>query len=255
LSSVECGTIGAMTVTGRLELAALDARDIDTLSSFYASLTGWDIVGHEPGWITLRSPSGDELAFQTSPDHTPPDWPGQDRPQHFHLDLQVDGTEGAADRAIALGATRLGAGSNWITLADPAGHPFDLCQVDGASPTMALFAVTIDAPDASALARFYAELMGMEVTYDGPEGSLIAGDGKSVMFQQVADYRPPVWRDPERPQQAHLDIMIDDLDAGEARALELGATRLDGQGQTYRVFADPAGHPFCLTQATAQQSS
>ncbi|WTJ96476.1 VOC family protein [Streptomyces sp. NBC_01537] len=112
---------------------------------------------------------------------------------------------------------------------------------------MGLFAVTIDAPDASALARFYAALLGMEVTYDGPEGSLIAGDGKSVMFQQVSDYTPPQWPDPAHPQQGHLDIIVDDLDTGEARALELGASRLEGGGTTFRVFADPAGHPFCLT--------
>jgi catechol 2,3-dioxygenase-like lactoylglutathione lyase family enzyme len=112
---------------------------------------------------------------------------------------------------------------------------------------MDLFAVTIDAPDASGLARFYADLMGMEVTYDGPEGALVAGDGQSVMFQQISEYTPPAWPDPARPQQAHLDILVDDLDAGEARALELGATRLAGEGESFRVFADPAGHPFCLT--------
>ena len=67
-------------------------------------------------------------------------------------------------------------GPTWITLADPAGHPFDLCQADGVGPVMGLFAVTIDAPDASALARFYADLTGMEVTYDGPEGALISGE-------------------------------------------------------------------------------
>jgi catechol 2,3-dioxygenase-like lactoylglutathione lyase family enzyme len=112
---------------------------------------------------------------------------------------------------------------------------------------MKLFAVTIDAPDASALAGFYAELLGMEVTYDGPEGALIAGSGKSVMFEQVGEYTAPAWPDPASPQQAHLDIMVDDLDAGEARALELGAARLNGGGEQFRVFADPAGHPFCLT--------
>ena len=48
---------------------------------------------------------------------------------------------------------------------------------------------------------------------------------------------------PGAPQQAHLDILVDDLDTGEERALALGATRLDGGGQTFRVFADPAGHP------------
>jgi catechol 2,3-dioxygenase-like lactoylglutathione lyase family enzyme len=112
---------------------------------------------------------------------------------------------------------------------------------------MGLFAATVDAPDAAALARFYAALLGMEVTYEGPEGALIAGDGKSVMFQQVSEYNPPRWPDPAYPQQAHLDISVDDLDAGETRALELGASRLEGGGETFRVFADPAGHPFCLT--------
>ena len=236
-----------MTVTGRLELAAFDAADIDALASFYAELTGWTIARKEPGWITMRTGEGQELAFQLAPDHAAPQWPGQQHPQQLHLDLQIDDHRAAAERAVALGATRLADGPNWITLADPAGHPFDLCQKDGVGPVMGLFAVTIDAPDASGLARFYAELMGMEVTYDGPEGALIAGDGNSVMFQQVGEYTPPQWPDPAHPQQGHLDILVADLDTGEARALELGATRLEGGGTSFRVFADPAGHPFCLT--------
>jgi catechol 2,3-dioxygenase-like lactoylglutathione lyase family enzyme len=230
-----------------LELAALDARDIDGLASFYAELTGWEIVRRDTDWITMRTGDGQEIAFQLAADHRAPQWPGQELPQHFHLDIQVEGREAAAERAVALGATRLADGATWITLADPAGHPFDLCQTDGVGPVMGLFAVTIDAPDASALARFYADLMGMEVTYDGPEGALIAGDGRSVMFQQISDYSPPAWPDPARPQQAHLDIIVDDLDAGEAQAIALGAARLDGGGERFRVFADPAGHPFCLT--------
>ena len=236
-----------MTTQGRLELAAFDAPDIARLSSFYTQLTGWKVVREEIDWITLQAPDGQEIAFQLAPDHVPPRWPGQERPQQFHLDLTVDGHEAAAERAIALGAARLGEGPTWITLADPAGHPFDLCQQDGVGPTMGLFAVTIDAPDAPALARFYAGLMGMEVTYEGPEGALIAGDGRSLMFQQVTGFTPPRWPDPAHPQQAHLDILVDDLDTGQARALELGATRLEAGGKSFRVFTDPAGHPFCLT--------
>ncbi len=76
---------------------------------------------------------------------------------------------------------------------------------------------------------------------------MASGDGGSIMFQQVSEYNAPRWQDPAHPQQAHLDIKVDDLDAGEVRALELGATRLDGGGAQFRVFADPAGHPFCLT--------
>jgi catechol-2,3-dioxygenase len=238
-----------MTVTGTLELVALDATDIAGLASFYAELTGWQTVRNVDGWITLRAGDGQEVAFQQVAEHIPPQWPGQERPQQVHLDLLVDGHEEAAQRAVALGATRLADGVTWITLADPAGHPFDLCQRDGAGPQMQLFAVTIDAPDASALARFYASLLGMEVTYNGPEGALVAGGGKSLMFQQVSDYTPPQWPDPAHPQQGHLDVIVDDpghLKAVEARAQELGATRL-ADGATWITLADPADHPFDLS--------
>jgi catechol-2,3-dioxygenase len=236
-----------MTVTGQLEAVAFDAADIEKVASFYTQLTGWKVIRQVPDWITLQTGDGREIAFQLAKDHVPPQWPGQELPQQFHLDLFVDGTEAAAERAVGLGATRLGGGATWITLADPAGHPFDLCQKDGMGPGVDLFTVTIDAPDSVGLAHFYADLMGMEVTYEGPEGALIAGGGKSVMFQQVSEYNAPQWPDPAHPQQAHLDIIVEDLDAGEARALELGATRLNGGGERFRVFADPAGHPFCLT--------
>jgi catechol 2,3-dioxygenase-like lactoylglutathione lyase family enzyme len=111
---------------------------------------------------------------------------------------------------------------------------------------MGLFAVTVDAPDAAALARFYAEILGMEVTYDGPEGSLISGNGKSVMFQQIDGYHPPRWPDPAHPPQIHLDLDAADLDAAHRRVLEAGATLLPGGGEGFKVYADPAGHPFCL---------
>lgn len=236
-----------MTAAARLELVALDAADIPALASFYSELTGGEVVRDVGDWITLRLVSGQEIAFQKAPDHVPPRWPGQEHPQQFHLDLLVDGHEAAAARAVELGATRLAEGPSWITLADPAGHPFDLCQRDGVGPAMELYAVTLDAPDASALARFYAQLLELEVGYDGPEGALVSGGPTPLMVQQITGYNPPRWPDPSHPQQAHLDITVDDLDAGEERALALGATRLDGGGATFRVFADPAAHPFCLT--------
>ena len=112
-------------MTVNLELVAFDAADIEGLASFYADLTGWEIVRKESDWITLRLPDGQEMAFQLAPDHVPAQWPGQEHPQQFHLDLLIDGYEAAAERAVALGATRLASGPAWITLADPAGHPFE----------------------------------------------------------------------------------------------------------------------------------
>jgi catechol 2,3-dioxygenase-like lactoylglutathione lyase family enzyme len=235
-----------MTETARLDLAIFDAADIDRVGAFYAELTGWAVVRKDSDRFGIRSPDGQEIEFQRAPDHVAPRWPGQELPQQFHLDLQIDDPAAHAERAVGLGATRLADGASWITLADPAGHPFDLCQADGVGPVMALFAVTIDTPAASALARFYGELTGMEVTYDGPEGALLTGNGRNLMFQQVGDYTPPRWPDPAAPQQAHLDLMVEDLDAGEGRAVELGATRLEEGGERFRVFTDPDGHPFCL---------
>ncbi len=236
-----------MTQVAVLDIAIFDAPDIEKEGTFYAELTGWDVVRKDADRFGLRAPNGQEIEFQRAPDHLAPQWPGQERPQQFHLDLQVTDPTAEAERAIGLGATHLRDGATWITLADPAGHPFDLCQKDGVGSVMDLFAVTIDAPDASALARFYGELTGMDVAYDGPEGAMIAADGRYVMFQQVgADYVPPRWPDPSYPQQAHLDLLVRDMDAAEAQAVELGASRLEGGGERFRVLADPAGHPFCF---------
>lgn len=236
-----------MTTTGRIEVVALDAPDIERLAAFYAELAGWQVAANEADWIKLRAPDGREIAFQLAPDHVPPAWPSQEHPQQLHLDLLIDGYQQAAERAVELGATRLADGATWVTLADPAGHPFDICQREGVGPVMELFAVTIDAPDPAALAEFYAALLGTDVGYSGPEGALVSGESGSLMFQAVSEYNAPRWPDPAYPQQGHLDIIVDDLDAGEARATELGATRLPGAGERFRVFADPAGHPFCLT--------
>jgi hypothetical protein len=62
----------------------------------------------------------------------------------------------------------------------------------------------------------------------------------------VADYNRPQWPDPAHPQQCHLDVTVTDIDDAESGALKLGATRLTGGGDDFRVYADPAGHPFCL---------
>jgi catechol 2,3-dioxygenase-like lactoylglutathione lyase family enzyme len=235
-------------VIGNLRSIVIDAPDMARLAEFYIGLAGWTRgPSGDDDWTTLTTPDGWRIGIQEAAEYQPPRWPDPAHPQQAHLDLRVPDLEAGAALAVGLGAGLLRKNETWYTLADPAGHPFDLCQTDGVGSVMGLFAVTIDAPDALALARFYADLLGMEVTYEGPEGALIAGDGKSVMFQQVSDYHPPRWPDPAHPQQAHLDVIVDDLGAAVARAVELGATRLSEGGDRYRILADPAGHPFCLT--------
>lgn len=109
--------------------------------------------------------------------------------------------------------------------------------------------VVIDCPDPGQLARFYGTLLGFEIDIDDDNSwAAIRSEGSSpVSFQQVADYRPPQWPGQQHPQQMHLDVVVDDLDAAERPTLELGATKHEQQpGESFRVFLDPAGHPFCL---------
>ena len=110
-----------------------------------------------------------------------------------------------------------------------------------------LHSVVIDAPDAHALARFYADVLGMEVTGDaGDDWVVVTGAGYRIAFQQASDLQPPDWPDPFRPQQFHLDIRVADVEEAEPRVLALGARRLPGEGGDFRVYGDPVGHPFCL---------
>jgi hypothetical protein len=107
----------------------------------------------------------------------------------------------------------------------------------------------LDCPDPGALAAFYAELVGGKVEDDGSDWVELVGDfGTTLSFQRVAAYRAPEWPGQDTPQQGHIDIGVSDLDAAQAQVLALGATLLedwDGE-KSWRVFADPAGHPFCL---------
>lgn len=107
--------------------------------------------------------------------------------------------------------------------------------------------VVIDCPDAAGLAGFYGALLDWKVELDEGWAEVRAEGGQCICFQQVEDYRAPAWPGQDVPQQFHLDVVVDDLDAGQSAVLELGATLAEHQpGTTFRVFLDPAGHPFCL---------
>jgi len=107
--------------------------------------------------------------------------------------------------------------------------------------------IVLDCPDAAALATFYGALLDWKVENSADWADVRSDYGQCLSFQQVQGYSPPVWPGQEVPQQMHLDVIVDDLDAGESAVLELGATKHEHQpGTTFRVFLDPAGHPFCL---------
>jgi len=231
-------------MVGKLKTIVWDAPDIRALADFYVGVAGLTQHYGDDEWVTLYSPDGWRFGVQRAPDHVPPRWPDPAHPQQMHVDFQVADIEASAQHAESLGARRLSGNDHWITLADPAGHPFDLCQADVEGTKV--FAVTIDTTDAAELGRFYSGLLGLDMTYEGPEGVLIGTEGQQVMFQQVAELQRPRWPDAAYPQQLHLDITVDDADEAERAALALGAVRLPGDGENWRVYADPHGHPFCL---------
>lgn len=107
----------------------------------------------------------------------------------------------------------------------------------------------IDCPDPTALATFYGAILDWKVDASSDWAEIVSDDGQNICFQQVQNYTPPAWPDQQVPQQMHLDVEVDDLDAGEAAVLDLGATKHEYQpGTSFRVHLDPAGHPFCLCQ-------
>ena len=113
--------------------------------------------------------------------------------------------------------------------------------------------VVLDAPDARALADFYAELLGWSVNATDEPASVVVGpvEGRTsyIAVQRSPEYVPPVWpaEDGRQQMMLHLDVGVHDLEVAVADAIQLGATLAGHQPQEdVRVLLDPAGHPFCL---------
>jgi catechol 2,3-dioxygenase-like lactoylglutathione lyase family enzyme len=115
---------------------------------------------------------------------------------------------------------------------------------------LSLFA--FDCVEPRRVADFYSEITGWEVERDNGDWVQLRSDGGATLaFQLAPDHQPPVWPSGDHPQQANLDFDVDDLDAGESAVLMLGASKTEIQPEpdSFRVFLDPAGHPFCLVLA------
>ncbi len=115
--------------------------------------------------------------------------------------------------------------------------------------------VVLDAVDARALAEFYRRLLGFSVRPGDPDDWVVLLDEgvPRLAFQRVDTLPPPTWPSGPRPQMLHLDLTVEtvaELDEQHERAMSLGARLLadhaDDPEEPLRVYADPAGHPFCL---------
>jgi catechol 2,3-dioxygenase-like lactoylglutathione lyase family enzyme len=134
-------------------------------------------------------------------------------------------------------------------------------------PTVPVLRQTVlDCTDARVLAEFYRRLLGLryrpgdEPPAPGepdPRGAdwlvLRSPAGAGLAFQQVDEVPRSTWPEPGVAQMLHLDTTVPDaaeLDRQHERAVGLGATllldRSDDPEEPLRVYADPAGHPFCI---------
>jgi catechol 2,3-dioxygenase-like lactoylglutathione lyase family enzyme len=121
----------------------------------------------------------------------------------------------------------------------------------------------LDATDVRGLAEFYRQLLGMRYRPgdeppepgrpDDHDWLVLHGDGPRLAFQQVAELPEATWPEGPVPQQLHLDMTVPDtaeLARQHERALALGARvlldRTDDPDEPLWVYADPAGHPFCI---------
>jgi hypothetical protein len=130
-----------------------------------------------------------------------------------------------------------------------------------------LLQVVLDTTDARGLAEFYRQLLGFvyRAGDEPPAAGQIDERGRDwlvlrhpsgmprVAFQQVAALPRSTWPEPEIPQQLHLDLTVptlEELNRQHERALQLGASlrydRSHDPQEPLRVYADPAGHPFCI---------
>jgi catechol 2,3-dioxygenase-like lactoylglutathione lyase family enzyme len=120
-----------------------------------------------------------------------------------------------------------------------------------------LSGVALECRDPAVLAEFYSRLTGWPVVYRSPDWcSLGESEGAAfhLSFQRAPGHRPPTWPDPASSMQLHLHFRVDDLDAAEGEVLALGAAKLsDRSSGRSRVYADPAGHPFCLVPSPKRQ--
>ena len=130
-------------------------------------------------------------------------------------------------------------------------------------PNLIRTVVVFDAPDLELESTFWAGLLNAQVIPEEKWHSLIDSDGRWIMgFQLNLDHKKPQWPDGDQQQQIHLDLHTEDPVAMHALILELGGELLEdaanpNSDEGFRVYADPAGHPFCVgwghpTQAQLQ---
>lgn len=111
--------------------------------------------------------------------------------------------------------------------------------------------VVFDAAHLGEESAFWAGVLDGVVDVDDDWHMVIVDGQFRVGVQLAPEHVPPDWPGGEPKQQIHLDLWVDDFNAAHTRVMSLGATVLQrpesiDSPDGFQVYADPAGHPFCL---------
>ncbi len=112
--------------------------------------------------------------------------------------------------------------------------------------------IVFDAADIATESRFWARLLDGEVDDSENDWHNVIIEGEwQISVQLAPDHVAPDWPDGSPEQQVHLDFWVDDIDAWHEKATRLGAEFLQPDQnpeakESFQVYADPAGHPFCF---------
>jgi predicted enzyme related to lactoylglutathione lyase len=116
--------------------------------------------------------------------------------------------------------------------------------------------VMFDAADLATESGFWAGVLDGTVKRGDGWHIVLVDNAPVVGVQLVPNYIKPEWPDGV-PQQIHLDFEVEDLMAAHEEVVSLGAKLLKpaddiDSSNGFQVYADPAGHPFCLCWTKAK---
>lgn len=222
------------------------------LAAFYGDLLGMKIINE--GWLLIAEDRESKTVLALDgdgwSDERPPRWPDPEYPQQMHLDILVPDVDATGVQVAARGAGLLQENDGFKVYADPAGHPFCLYP-DPSATAPRIGRIVVDCFSPRSLASFYEGLLESSRrigdTQDRVVLDLDDDELPHLAFQQ-AQFVATRWPDPAYPAQLHIDYRWNERAEGLAakeRAERFGAIRLPRPADT-EVYADPAGHPFCL---------
>lgn len=251
------GEEDAMTVyIGCPDLLGDQAGNL-VVADFYHALLRWHRYEAYGDYFLTRSPRF-RIGFNETgwSDVRPPRWPDPDHPQQAHLDILVPDGDAYGKQVIDRGGRLLQGGDGYRIYADPAGHPFCLYPDQtrtGHGPVVARLVYDCFSP--RSLASFYESFLGVEERVEDSPARVVINldedDLPNLAFQHAPprEYRHP---HPDYPAQLHVDyrFTVDhEVPHYQTPAAIAAIERAEEQGAIHLhtvVYADPAGHPFCI---------